>query len=149
MIATIRGMRKLSKEYRIQLDSLAEIRHELDRLAFVFRDVRVGTRKASEGHVANAALLLLLAMEPAERERAVGLGLERLHALLTMDEATPEAVRAIVEGRADRRENPAHGGPGLRGVTVVDVPEPPLKSAARPVGEGGGVPPEALKGRGK
>jgi hypothetical protein len=148
MIATIRGMRKLSKEYRIQLDSLAEIRHELDRLAFVFRDVRVGTRKASEGHVANAALLLLLAMEPAERERAVGLGLERLHALLTMDEATPEAVRAIVEGRAEKHENPAEGA-GQRGITVINVPEPPLKSAARPVGEGEGVPPEALKGRGK
>jgi hypothetical protein len=112
MIATIRSMRKLTKDCRMQADSLHEIRKGLDRLAFELGDERVGNRPVSEGHVINAAILILMGMDPAERRRAAKAAFDRMNYLLTLDEPEPQPHES---------DNPPGEAGGLeRAVTIED-----------------------------
>jgi hypothetical protein len=98
-------MRKLHKDYRMQADSLEEIRRGLDRIAFEYDGPKVGSRSVSEGHVINAALLTLMAMPEDRRKRALDEAFAKMNALMALDEPEPEQVRAIIEG--SKGEDPA------------------------------------------
>lgn len=121
MIAKIRSMRKLSKKTRIQADSLPEIRGGVDQLAFDLKAHRVGDRPVSEGHIANAAVLVLLAL-PEEKRRALTVeAFSKMNALLAIDdpEERAEEVRSIIYGEPEQRPK--------EGVITPERPSKPKK----------------------
>lgn len=99
MLVRISCMRKLDKTYRMQADSLQEIRRGLDRMAFDFGDERVGNRPASEGHIINAALLILMRMPEEQRIEAMKAAFETMNALMALDAPLAWQVEAIIAGR--------------------------------------------------
>lgn len=112
LMVKIPVMRKLHKEYRMQADSLEEIRRGLDRMAFEYDGPKVGSRSVSEGHVINAAILTLMAMPQDQRERALEEAFAKMNALMAIDEPDPDQVRFIIEGA--KGETPGEG-PGAKG----------------------------------
>lgn len=133
MIARIRSMRTFTKKSRFQADSLPEIRHGLDQLAFDLKDERVGNRTISEGHVANAAILVLMAMPEKERYAMVLEGFRKLNELLAIEDpvAESEAVNEILNRPVVHQSRNPGEGPGLKGandlgdgIRIVDHPSP-------------------------
>jgi hypothetical protein len=110
-------MRSFTKKDRMQADSLPEIRRALEHMAFQYRDQRVGNRPASEGHILNAAILILMAMPEAERERSAREALRWLDSLLSVDDPTARDVAAILVG--PETKDPAEMGAGSGGDPVV------------------------------
>jgi hypothetical protein len=122
MIDKIQAMRKLTKKSRFQADSLPEIRGGLDLLAFELKEERVGSRPVSEGHVVNAAVLILLAMPEDQRRRLAIEAFQKMNVLLSLDMPTSEQIHSIVYGAHAKNPVEEHGVQRMAtGVTVKDT----------------------------
>lgn len=92
-IATMRGMRNLSKQYRIQANALPEITRELERVKAECQDITVNSRKMQIGPFCCAILARFLDMEPADQHAFVAEGARRVDGLLAGEDQRGEWVR--------------------------------------------------------
>jgi hypothetical protein len=135
-------VRTFDKKSRFQVDSLPEIRRGLDQLAFELKSHQVGNRTVSEGHIANAAILVILAMPRRERHAALLAAFAKFNALLALDfsgEASDEVDSIIhaMHSSSLKLNEPSHdeGGSILTGgvamPSITDQPTNETKTGPR------------------
>lgn len=132
MIGRIQKMRTLSKKSRMQADSLPEIRRGLEKMAYDFKAEghRVGNRPVSEGHIINAAVLVILAMPESQRATSVIMAFEKMNELLASDEQLSDANLSF----AAPRQEPEEGGKKVPAKHTGDVSGAVPKSGRRQPG---------------
>lgn len=137
MDVKIQGMRKFSTDSQFQATSLPEIRAGVDEIAYVLRKQKVGKRTISEGHVANAAMLVLMAMPKDERYRKVLEAFEKMRALLEIDdpEERSDDIQAIIRGTWAQKtptKDAGDAGPSVEAYDIEEQPDRPSKSGKKP-----------------
>ena len=114
-------MRDLTDDFKLCVRSIGEVTGALavmvNRLAMA-RRTRFRGRKPTRAAVVNAALLYLDSLDPAERERALALGMARLEKLLEFDPAAGA-------------DAPAPPPPRRVELAVEDAATPPSRKAVR------------------
>jgi hypothetical protein len=121
------NMRSLTYDFRLQALSLPEIVAAIEGAATDLGAVKLNGRKLKAGPLINAIVLHFLSLDDAGREAMARAGVERLQALMRLDEPSADEVKQVLRGGETPEPT---SGPARRKVTgqiEVNLPDDPPK----------------------